>query len=330
MLFRSLPTLLLAFCPLLASGQTVRFDTNVGSFDMILNPTGLDALQPHVENMLAYIESGRYHASTINRAPSDFVLQMGSFITDSLAGINSTDQYNSLEQFPDVTVDADGDGQVDFDTPGAHQRARDRFARAVCRRPQHGGSSFFVNVGDDNSFLDAQGFIPFAVISDMTVVDEIMALSQQSLDSSLTFVDVPFTDDGEVVIITNTEVIAEAGAPFMGPIGPAAATDMTPDFDAIGEDLVAGLNDMTAAATAEGSSAFSAASAVASSGGSAIPEPTTAALLALGLGLGRPASLALLSDPRASDSDGRTTIAPTKLGRGYFAIVSRLGAFACQ
>ena len=68
--------------------QTVRFDTNVGNIDLTLNPTNNGNLNQHVDNILRYIEAGRYERVVLNRAdtgisstdPSDdFVLQFGGF-----------------------------------------------------------------------------------------------------------------------------------------------------------------------------------------------------------------------------------------------------------
>ena len=70
-----------------ATAQIMRFTTNVGSFDMRLNPTNDPNLQPLVDNIVAYIGLGRYNHSAINRAvefgpgaDDDFVLQMGGFM----------------------------------------------------------------------------------------------------------------------------------------------------------------------------------------------------------------------------------------------------------
>lgn len=254
----ALPLLLLVITPALSLGQTVRFYTNVGSFDMLLNPTGIDDLNGHVENMLQYIESGRYVGTTINRAPDNFVLQMGSFLTDAITDIDSTDQYNPIEQFDDLIVDEDGDGQVDFDISDLPNLRGTVSLALAGGNPNTGASSFFVNIADNN-FLDPQGFIPFATITDMTVVDQIMALSRISLDSSLTFVDVPVREDGSLVIITGTEVIDDTPA-GLGPIGPSASTAA---FEAL------------MAAGASGSS--SGGSAAANAG---VPEPSSALLAA--------------------------------------------------
>src|SRR5918995_108191 len=68
------------------TAQTVRFMTNVGSFDMVLNPNNDPNLQRLVGNLVAYVGRGRYHFTAVNRAvegnagtADDFVLQMGGF-----------------------------------------------------------------------------------------------------------------------------------------------------------------------------------------------------------------------------------------------------------
>src|SRR4051794_4547243 len=67
-----------------ATAQVVRFDTSVGNFDMVLNPTKNPLLQGHVDNLLQYVNQDRYKASWINRADTGFVLQMGGFYTHTL------------------------------------------------------------------------------------------------------------------------------------------------------------------------------------------------------------------------------------------------------
>ncbi|MCH7685089.1 MAG: hypothetical protein IH899_00150 [Planctomycetes bacterium] len=112
----------LALVPV-ATAQTVRFDTNVGNIDLVLNPNGLPELRAHVDNMLAYVDSGRYENVVLNRAdtgrnpnnPVDFVLQFGGFLTSSQV-FSSFSDFSSVESFDPVIVDFDGDGQVDFNT----------------------------------------------------------------------------------------------------------------------------------------------------------------------------------------------------------------------
>ncbi len=79
-----------------ASAQVVRFETTMGSFDMVLNPTGNTALQNHVDNMLAYVERETYNGSWINRAPAGFVLQMGGFYSQTLRPQTYLEQVRNL------------------------------------------------------------------------------------------------------------------------------------------------------------------------------------------------------------------------------------------
>src|SRR5688572_18615924 len=64
-----------------AAQAVVRFETSIGSFDMVLNPTNNPLLQAHVDNMVRYVEDNRYNGSWINRANENFVLQMGGFFS---------------------------------------------------------------------------------------------------------------------------------------------------------------------------------------------------------------------------------------------------------
>ena len=51
-----------------APAQVVRFETTIGSFDMVLNPRNETRLQGHVDNMLHYVNNHSYDSSWINRA----------------------------------------------------------------------------------------------------------------------------------------------------------------------------------------------------------------------------------------------------------------------
>jgi len=198
------------------SAQTVRFDTNVGNFDMILNPDSDANLQVLVDNMLAYVEGGLYDNTVINRAvdgddndPSnDFVLQMGSFLIDSIFPAATADEFtaNAIERFDPVIVDANGDGQVDFN---AITNGRGTVSLALSGPPNTGTSSFFINLGD-NSGLDSQGFVPFARIEDMSTVDLIMQLNNVDVYSqpgNLTLKDIPLIDNGSLVFIERAFVL---------------------------------------------------------------------------------------------------------------------------
>jgi len=197
-----------------ASAQTVRFDTNVGTFDMELNPTGNPNLQPHVNNLLSYVNAGRYNLTAVNRAAEGFVLQMGGFRAPFLTVPESFNEFPSVESFDPVIVDEDGDGAIDFDTSNLNNtRGTVTLALSSPQNmtdPNSGTSSFFANIGDNTS-LDASGFIPFAEISNMATIDLIMALEQVSLnDNNLAASDIPILDGNQLVIIEQAFVVRDS------------------------------------------------------------------------------------------------------------------------
>lgn len=272
----------------------MRFTTNVGSFDMVLNPTDDPNLQPLVDNIVAYIGLGKYHFSAVNRADNrsagtadDFVLQMGSFLgfppTQELFG----QLHQSIEALSPVIVDGNRDGQVDF---SARSNTRGTVSMALqAGNPNSGTSSFFINLGD-NSFLNNQGFVPFAEIRNMTTVDRIMALSQTDLSDeagqsgSLAFTDVPIMENGRLVVVTDVDVLeADANFSFVGPIASAlqlAARNSASNPAATAAGTMTALLESSSSLDAEVESTPMSAIA--------IPEPST---LVLGL-LGGLASLA--------------------------------------
>lgn len=268
-----------------ALAQTMRFNTNVGSFDMELNPNNDANLQPLVDNIVAYIGLGKYHFSAVNRAADggagtddDFVLQMGGFMGFPNVADLWASMHTPIEKLNNgVVVDADGDGQVDF---SSISNTRGTVSLALqSGQPNSGTSSFFINLGD-NSFLDSQGFVPFARVSDMTTIDKIMQLSQRDLSSqigqsgNLAYTDVPLTEDGRIVVVKSVQVVdAAADFSFVGPImnhlklvasneAAAAAAALAAQTQAVADPVIT----------------ETAAPAI-----SAVPEPSTVALGALGL-----------------------------------------------
>lgn len=267
-----------------AFAQTMRFNTNVGSFDMELNPNNDANLQPLVDNIVAYIGLGKYHFSAVNRAADgnagtadDFVLQMGGFMGFPSVPDLWAPLHTPIEKLNDgVTVDANGDGQVDFNSIS---NTRGTVSLALqSGQPNSGTSSFFINLGDNN-FLDSQGFVPFARISNMNTIDKIMQLSQRDLSSqagqsgSLAYTDVPLTEDGRIVVVKSVQVVdAAEDFSFVGPI--------MNHLKLVADNEAAAAAALTAptAVTADPVVAEAAAPAV-----SAVPEPSTVALGALGL-----------------------------------------------
>lgn len=291
--------------PSKVQAQTVRFETSVGDFDMVLNPTNNPNLQPLVDNIIAYVGLGRYHYSAINRAADndntdasdDFVLQMGGFMGFPRTPNLWPQLMNPVESLDAVVVDGDGDGNVDFDTTGLTNTRGTISLALSAGNVNSGTSSFFINLGD-NASLDAQGFVPFAQVEDMTTIDFILQLMQNDLSAqagspgSLAFIDVPLTEDGKIVVVERVSVVeADDNFSFVGPI---AAALNAPNQEVLGGDIgTQELFEMLADSGSGSSAAFSAAanrSAVTST-----PEPSAAMLLAAAL----PALLARRSRRKA-------------------------------
>src|SRR3954463_4856305 len=90
----------------IACAQVVRFQTSLGDFDLVLNPTSNPALQSHVDNMLHYVLSGRHDDTVINRAATffgtPFVLQMGNFETASPAVPATENGFLPIQTFDPI------------------------------------------------------------------------------------------------------------------------------------------------------------------------------------------------------------------------------------
>lgn len=215
MILRS--ALTLVFCSgltLSAAAQVVRFETTMGDFDLVLNPTNNPVLQGHVDNMLLYVEEDQYLGSWINRAASGFVLQMGGFFSHTKRPPSLIESTHSVQTFFPVA----GEPAVETglsNTFGTVSMALSGLPTGGTNQDS-GTSSFFVNL-TDNNFLDAD-FTVFAAIPDMTTINAIMALGTidrtQDPDfgaggGNLAFSDVPVTDDGFQVFIKRAFVISD-------------------------------------------------------------------------------------------------------------------------
>jgi peptidyl-prolyl cis-trans isomerase A (cyclophilin A) len=261
-----------------ATAQVVRFQTSVGDFDMVLNPTNNPLLQGQVDNMLQYVNENRYTASWINRAPAGFVLQMGGFYSNTERPAPTVDSVRSVFAFdpvkghPQIKGLSNTVGTVALALPGGRVTDRDG-----------GTSNFFVNLGD-NSRLDTD-FTVFAAIPDMTVINKIMALSKKDLTAdssfgtdpgSFAFSDVPLTDDGRLVFIKRAFVISDT----------LVTTKAIGDVQSAIE-----LSQSVAAATLDDASSSISSSSLIESGETSsslvsvanVPEPTAFLLATIGL-----------------------------------------------
>jgi cyclophilin family peptidyl-prolyl cis-trans isomerase len=195
-----------------ASAQVVRFETTMGDFDMVLNPTNNPRLRAHADNMVRYVEENRYRASWINRADEGFVLQMGGFYSHTRRPPLTIDSTRQVVPFapvpgePGIAGLSNTVGTVSLALPGG----------AGGTDQDAGTSSFFINLGN-NASLDAD-FTVFAAIPDMTVVNQIMALMQVDRTTdpmfgagpgNLAFTDVPIQDNGFQVFINRAFVVED-------------------------------------------------------------------------------------------------------------------------
>jgi cyclophilin family peptidyl-prolyl cis-trans isomerase len=221
----------------------------------------------------------------VNRAAEGFVLQIGSFKTDSTqlpeVPVNG---FEATDAFDPVVVDSDNDGQVDFSTTGLTNTRGTVSLALSAGNANSGSASFFINLADSNTFLDSQGFVPFARIADMATVDRIMALTQTDLSASvgqngsLAYIDVPLTADGNLVVVESVGVISPSSVSFKGPL--LNALGITPPTNGVPQSAAAA--SAATSALVSGSSGSLVSAAVSAS--TAVPEPSTVVLGLLGLG----------------------------------------------
>ncbi len=264
----------------MASAQVVRFETSLGEFDMVLNPTNNPRLQAHVDNMLQYVEGDYYRSSWINRADEGFVLQMGGFYSDTkrpqltIASTRPVPAFTPVPGEPASSISGLSNtvGTVALALPGG----------AGGTNQDGGTSSFFVNLAS-NTGLDMD-FTVFAAIPNMTVVNQIMALMQVDRTTdpmfgagagNLAFTDVPVQANGQQVFIHRAFVLEDAMAitQAVGSVQSVMAQSAA-SFQAGGE--AAPLIATTA------SELSAASSSAASLGAITLPEPASAVAAIIG------------------------------------------------
>ena len=280
-----------------ATAQVVRFQTTVGDFDMVLNPTNNPLLEDYVDNFLAYVNAERYHCSVINRAAEGFVMQTGGFkvrntdLPSTVSGFMPVATFDPVPGVPAATIDGLSNtlGTVALALPGDGMGGTDEDA---------GTSSFFVNL-TNNSFLDAD-FTVFAEVPDLTTINNIMALDQVDLTQdpnfgagpgNLAFTDVPLRSSGDLVIITRAFVITDTlaiaqarsrlgGASLAAPL-PLASTAAS--ISSPVPTTASALTSTPASLTESALVVDSAAPELSLSAASAVPEPATCLLMLIGL-----------------------------------------------
>ena len=190
-LFSTLIACTVAF-PNQSQATTVRFSTNVGSFDVAL----FDEAAPiTVANFLDYVNSGVYDNSIIHRSVPSFVIQGGGYGTD-LSALPANDPIINESSISNT---------------------RGTIAMARTQDPDSATNQWFFNVVD-NDFLDDQsgGFAVFGeVLGDgMSVISDINDLSRNSENGS-PFFDLPTlepnlgTSPENLVVIESIAVVPE-------------------------------------------------------------------------------------------------------------------------
>ncbi len=176
-----------------ANATVIRFNSNVGSFDVRLYDT---ATPLTVANMLDYVNAGDYDDSIVHRSEVTTYFQQpdGSFTTDQfvIQGGNAYFDENDLLDFipqRDPVMNEPGISNL-------------RGTLALAKRssgpdPENSGTNnWFINLDDDNTFLDPPtnngGFTVFGrvVHNGMDIVDEIAELPTH---------DIAATIDGQLV-----------------------------------------------------------------------------------------------------------------------------------
>ena len=164
---------LLLFCP--SSGwsqsQLVRFDSNLGKFDIEL----FDNTPLTSANFLAYVDAGDYDNLYVHRLVTGFVVQSGGFTLDgNILGI-----ANQLPTVQNEPFNSNLRGTISL--------------AKMAGDPNSGSNNFFFNLSDENagppSNLDTTngGFTAFGrVIGDgMDVVDQTAALTAFDVSTEL-------------------------------------------------------------------------------------------------------------------------------------------------
>jgi cyclophilin family peptidyl-prolyl cis-trans isomerase len=267
-----------------ASAQDVRFETSVGDFDVVLNPTHNSQLQGNVDNFLHYVNSDSYRSSWINRAAQNngqnFVLQMGGFYSNTRRPPLTIDSTRSIfaaapvQGAPNIAGLSNTIGTVSIALSGDGQGGTNQ---------NSGTSSFFVNLAS-NTFLDPD-FTVFAMIPDLTTVNKIMGLNQVDKtqdanfgagNGNLAFSNIPLQDNGQQVFILRAFVINDAMQVAADMAGIKSAVSQSLAAASAAASSTSGTNASAPLIDTSGSSSNSSPSAT------VVPEPTGLLLAAMG------------------------------------------------
>jgi cyclophilin family peptidyl-prolyl cis-trans isomerase len=202
----------------LAIGTVTRFTSSLGTFDVEL----LDDEAPNtVANFLNY--SARYVDSVVHRSfrtqsGGDFIVQGGGF------------KFTGGTISP-ISVDS----PIDSERISSNSNIRGTLAMALpSGNPDGATSQWFVNLSDQNSFLDAQGFTVFGrVIGEgLAVADAIHDLTNFNLASLVgqsVLTDVPLRSYANFTVSLSGVVAGTAGSDTITGTGTTFTTELPAD-----------------------------------------------------------------------------------------------------
>lgn len=165
---------------------TVTLTTNMG--DIVINL--YDETTPKtVENFLYYVNAGKYDGSVVHRSVDNFVIQAGSYEW-SIQGDQEAERINAIAT---RQIDENDDDDTDVfvvDNEPLWSNVKGTIAMAKTSNEHSATSSWFINVGDDNTDnldLQSSGFTVFGeVVSGMDIVENINALTTYNFGGALT------------------------------------------------------------------------------------------------------------------------------------------------
>ena len=152
-----------------------------------------------VENFLDYVNDGDYLNSIFHRSVEDFVIQGGGYTT-------TTSEFSDTSQFTEIT----SNGTIENEPGISNLRGTVAMAK-VSGDADSATSQFFVNLSDDNVFLDEEdndAFTVFGQVLDMTSVDTIADLPIDTTNDS-PFATLPMSSDDYVVVVESIVGLGE-------------------------------------------------------------------------------------------------------------------------